>query len=894
MNYFLFCAFLTVINSQLLAQDTIRRLSLSEQKIEEKPPIDTSVYENWPSVGGLIISNNGKYAIYTIENRPVGSRTLMLQSTDNSWKKEVPYGPTAFSVKITSDSKNAIVIKGKDSLTIIPLGSSSIEYIAKVKSFQIPKNGSGKWVAYHSNEPGNILTLRNLSTGQETAFSNVKNYIFNNNGNTLILQREDASGGSHNQTLDWINLNEGKSMPIWHGSIAENMILDDEGEQLVFIVKEKNGSKIEKSVWYYALGMNKAILKTDNTSTKFQDSLEIDGISHWSGKDTKKLFLRLIRKNEPKMMQKPNQVGLTIWSYKDRKLQSQQTKEIGYKKREMAILDFKTNRIIRLEQETDRCVKTFEDFAIIHHRISEGDASEDNWNSSRRLLLYLISLENGAKREIEKLENREIEGNNISPKGKYLVFYEKQQKNFFSYEISTGILRNITNKISTSWLSTYADDYPTSSTNVRGVACWLEEDTALLIYDQYDIWKIDPKGIQPPINMTNGYGKRQKIIFSLIYNGYSDESILKDSSLILSAFNTKNKDNGFFRKRLSSTEDPVLLTMGPQLYYIPDNPYLPDGSNFRPIKALDSNIYIVRRMSATNSANYYSTTDFRTFKQLSDVKPERDYNWYKAELHKWESRNGETIQGILYKPEDFNPEKRYPVIFYCYERQSDRLNAYIKPTTSGNGLNIPFFVSNGYLVFTPDIHFSIGHPGESAINSILPAIQYLSRRPFIKENKIGFQGHSFGGFLGNYLATHTDNFAAICSSSGLSDFISGYNSIAEDGRSLQSLYELGQNRIGATLWDKPNLYLENSPVLSANKVSTPILMMHTTNDGICPLTNALEFFTALRRLRKKAWLLEYSDANHSVYGQKGIDFTERLKEFFDHYLKDKEAPKWME
>jgi dipeptidyl aminopeptidase/acylaminoacyl peptidase len=154
-------------------------------------------------------------------------------------------------------------------------------------------------------------------------------------------------------------------------------------------------------------------------------------------------------------------------------------------------------------------------------------------------------------------------------------------------------------------------------------------------------------------------------------------------------------------------------------------------------------------------------------------------------------------------------------------------------------------------------------------------------------------GCSVGGMHTNDLGTHTTLFAADCSVSGMANFVSAYGGLGEDGKSLQSLFEIGATRMGTTLWEIPDLYIKNSPVFKADKVTTPLLIAHTTNDGICPFSNVIEFFTALRRLGKKVWMLEYGDGNHGLLGKSGDDFSIRMTQFFDHYLKDKPAPKWM-
>jgi len=158
---------------------------------------------------------------------------------------------------------------------------------------------------------------------------------------------------------------------------------------------------------------------------------------------------------------------------------------------------------------------------------------------------------------------------------------------------------------------------------------------------------------------------------------------------------------------------------------------------------------------------------------------------------------------------------------------------------------------------------------------------------------MGLQGHSFGGYETNYLITHSCLFAAACETAGVSDLISEYGS---DARGTYPMYhaELSQGRIGATPWQRADLYINNSPIFNADKVTTPLLMMHNKGDDVVPFSQGMEFFMALRRLGKRVWLLQYDGSGHVINGNKSaLDFTIRVTQFFAHYLKDDPAPTWM-
>lgn len=309
--------------------------------------------------------------------------------------------------------------------------------------------------------------------------------------------------------------------------------------------------------------------------------------------------------------------------------------------------------------------------------------------------------------------------------------------------------------------------------------------------------------------------------------------------------------------------------------------------NMSHLKARDANVYIVQRTPAGGSPNYFYTTNFKDFTPLSNLRPEKDWNWFITESHTWQSLDNTTVNGTLYKPENFDSTKKYPLIFYC----GDKMPEVAQP--SDGRLNIPSFTSNGYLVFVPEIRLKTGAPGRSIYNTIISALNYLSKYSWVDTGKLGLQGFELGAYAANYMVTHTKHFAAVCSAAGLTDLISAYGSLDGNGDSQAPMIEGEPYRLGATLWDNPDLYIENSPIFDADKVTTPLLMMHNKSDDKVPFAQAIELFTGLRRLQKEAWLLQYDDGAHTLHGPSAVDFSVRMAQFFDHYLKGAPAPVWM-
>ena len=235
------------------------------------------------------------------------------------------------------------------------------------------------------------------------------------------------------------------------------------------------------------------------------------------------------------------------------------------------------------------------------------------------------------------------------------------------------------------------------------------------------------------------------------------------------------------------------------------------------------------------------------------------------------------------------------MMVYFYERNSDGLHNYRTPAPSRSTINIPYFVSNDYLVFVPDIKYEIGLPGPSAFNCIIPGVQAVIAKGGVDVENMAIQGQSWGGYQVAYLITQTNMFKAAGAGAPVVNMTSAYGGIRwGTGMSRMFQYEQTQSRIGGTLWEKPLYYLENSPLFMMDRVQTPVLIMHNDEDGAVPWYQGIEMFMALKRLNKPAWLLQYNGEDHNLTQRKNAkDLSVRLSQFFDHYLKGAPAPLWM-
>ncbi len=414
------------------------------------------------------------------------------------------------------------------------------------------------------------------------------------------------------------------------------------------------------------------------------------------------------------------------------------------------------------------------------------------------------------------------------------------------------------------------------------------DDRYVFLYDRYDIWKADPSGKEPPVCVTNGYGRKNKVQLRYVKTDPEEEFIPEQLPALLSAFDTESMSGGFYSTFLHGGKDPRKLLMEAAHY---DNV----------MKAKKGDRILWTRETTTDFPDLWSSTlSFGKPIRISHANPQqKEFNWMSVELVEWISFNGDTLKGLLYKPEDFDASRKYPMVVYFYERNSEGLHRHTVPSPSRSTINRPFYCSNGYLVFIPDIVYRTGFPGQSAYDAIVSGVYALAAtRPFLDLTRVGLQGHSWGGYQTAYLITRSNLFAAAMAGAPVSNMTSAYGGIRwETGVSRMFQYEHTQSRIGGTLWEKPMHYVENSPLFKAPEITTPLLMMHNDNDGAVPWYQGIELFVALRRLDKPVWMLTYNGEPHNLKGESWanrMDLDNRMFQFFNHYLKGEPMPEWMD
>jgi dienelactone hydrolase len=881
---------------------------------------------------GAVLTVDGKFVVFTI-------------------------APVKAEVDKAKKDKKKPEEQPKSALGIMDLATGQVTTVERVKSFKVPEE-SGAFVAYllepplkkpeekkepekkeeakkepgampemkpeakpeekkaeepkkkeKKKEPGNDLVFRELATGKETKIAEVVEYAWNKPGTWLAYGV--SSKTPENDGAFALEAASGKTGALLKGlGNYKNLTFDEKGGQLAF-TSDRDDYKADVSphklyYWNEALAAGAALApKTkpvaatpeapaaveiaSGTAKGMPPGMAVSENGRLSfSKDGTKLFFGYAPPPQPEPAEDaPAPVKVDIWNYQDADLQPMQKVNADQDKKRsyQAVIHLlpKERKLVPLAGPDMPGLTLSEDAKIalgsnpLPYRML---VSWDQGYSDQ----YLVNVADGSRKKVlEKFPG----GVAISPGGRYLLYYDEVGRNWFTYRIADGKTFNLTAKLEVNFFREEADT--PSDPGSYGNAGWVESDKAVLIYDRYDIWEISPDGAKSRM-VTNGLGRRDKFVFRYERLDPEERTIPASGPLVLSASNDVTKATGAYRVDLSTpTADPVKIVMKDKLMF--------DRRTGGLQKAKNADVFVFTEQRFDEFPDLWvSGPDFAAARRVSDANPQQaEYVWGRSELIKYMNADGTMLDAILTKPDNFDPSKKYPLMVYIYEKLADGLHRYSAPGP-GTSINMARYVSNGYILLQPDIIYETGYPGSCALKCVLPAVQSVVGMGFIDPKRIGIQGHSWGGYQITYMITQTDIFAAVEAGASVANMTSAYGGIRwGSGMVREFQYEKTQSRIGATLFDRALQFLENSPVFWAERVKTPYLTIHNDEDDAVPWYQGIEFFTAMRRLGKEAYMFNFNGEKHGLRERENQKYwTIHLDEFFDHFLLGKPKPEWME
>ncbi len=905
-----------------------------------KQALDHSVYTEWNRITEQAISRDGEWALWAMSPEEADGE-LVVRATGGEREFRFERGESgAFS----HDSRHVVALvkpsheasrqarlknlsdeeKPKNELLLLNLDSGEAQRVERVRSYRLPGE-SGDWLAWLHGVPeadeaaeedsgvdaggngngndngraddqtaGTTLVLRSLKDGSEHRFDHVSDYAFSDDGHRLVFTRVSEDGSDDGIFVHDTEAGQTRALKTGFGHYT-GLAIDEAGTQVAFLFQarsdedgEPEGEDHEYSLHLWNAERDRLRGIADSGARFLRDGWHVSRHRQPAfSPDGSRLFFG----TAPKPVEIPDHddklddevVDVDIWHWEDDLLQPMQREQLEQERQRtyLAVAHLADrNRLVQLGREHIPEVQVGR----------EGDAGmalgisnlpyqrEISWDFPRYHDAWLIDVNSGEATLVLKAVQSIP---SFSPKAGYLHWWDRDARTWLAMNVDSRDTMDMGAAIDHD-LEDHTNDRPFAA-NPYAAALWLEDDSGLIIVDRHDAWRVDPETTEA-VNLTGGMGRERGWNFRPVDLLPEDSGIAVTDTLLFTTFDEQGKAHGFFDVALAGDRSPRERVFSDHRY----------GT---PLKAEAADRLLFTRESFQDFPDLWTAgRAFEDLQRLSEANPQQaDYRWGTVELVEWESETGKPHQGMLFKPDDFDPDRRYPMIVYFYERASDGLHSHRPPQAHRSVIMPSFYTSNEYIVFVPDVWYREGYPGDSAMESIMPKTRALAEQPWVDEDRVGIQGHSWAGYQIAYMVTKTDFFRAAAGGAPVSNMVSAYGGIRwRTGMSRMFQYERTQSRLGKTLWEDRELYLHNSPIFEADKINTPLLMMHNDHDGAVPWEQGIELFTALRRLERPSWLINYRDEPHwpTTFANRK-DWQIRLQQFFDHYLKDEPAPRWL-
>jgi dipeptidyl aminopeptidase/acylaminoacyl peptidase len=887
-------------------------------------PLTHADYDSWKSISAITLSRDGHYLAYGLFPQQ-GDGEVVLRDLKTGVERREPAGaqppppapdpeseapprPPTISLAFSHDGKTVVFTTfppkaetdaakkakkkpedmPKGGLVILPTGGGPAVRVARVKSFQIPENADG-WVAYQKEPAAGAapapasrresapadLVLREIGTGAEKTYPAVTEYVFTKDCKALYFAVSAAE-----KSGVFVVAPGAEPAALASGKGRYSKLLLDRKETRVAFLSDRDdtaGRPVKLAVYTADRSSATASVAVSGAPAGYRIT-ESGTAPLLFSRDGSKLFysLAVVQARASASAGDSNadeKATFDLWHYKDDFIQPIQKARVGADRARSyrAVFDFATRKSVQLADPSLAELIPSPDGSHAFGTDDRAYRSEIDYGEHYRDA-YAVDTATGRRTLLSK---RQFGIPSWSADGKFGIVFDG--KDWVSVSAATGKITNLTAALPVKFFNEDTDT--PNLPPAYGPAAWTTDGRALLT-DRFDLWAIAPDG-SGAANLTGGAGRKARTALRYVRLDREEEAVDVSKPLLLHAVNEDTRESGFSRLqngRLST------LVMTANEYTLP-------------VKAKDADVYALTGGSFSQFPDILVTdSGFGALKKSSDANPQKaGLLWGSSELVRYTNADGRELRAALYKPANFDPKKKYPMIVYIYERLSQSVNHFVDPRPT-NSINLSFYASNGYLVLTPDIVYTTGYPGASALKCVLPAVQAVVDRGYVDESKIGIQGHSWGGYQIAYMITQTNRFRAAAPGAPVANMTSAYDGIRwGTGLPRQFQYEKTQSRIGGSLWEYPMRFIENSPLFQADRIHTPVLMIHNDADDAVPWYQGIEFYLALRRLGKEAYMFSYNGEPHNLRQRANQkDYTLRLQQYFDHYLKGVPAPDWME
>ena len=525
-------------------------------------------------------------------------------------------------------------------------------------------------------------------------------------------------------------------------------------------------------------------------------------------------------------------------------------------------------RFVQLADETMETIQISEDG---HSALGADDREyRSAWRPNYQDL-YLVDVETGERTLMLEQQLRTL---GFDPSGKHFLYWK--DRDIWSYDLEALQHRNLSADAPVNFENELFDRFGEKPS--YGIAGWTTDGDAIVMH-RHDLYRVSLES-DATENLTQGFGQENETRFRVIDTDPDEDKFDLSKPLYLSAYGEWTKKAGFYRLDGGDLEELVF-----------------DDARYGNLtKAEDADVVIFTRQDFETFPDLWlSDLDHESRRQITNANPQQtEYNWGRRILFDYYTYDGIRKQGTLAIPNDYQEGERRPMLINYYEQNSQNLHSYPTPRFQGSP-NFAGYVSDGYLVMQPDIHFRIGPSHQHMLESIELAIDAVIEMGYVDPERIALHGPSYSGQGSTYIATHSDRFAAIVAGAAATNLVSDFNALWGGRNNAHNYSIYGQGRLGTDLYSDFKLYVDQSAVHHASDMNTPLLLLHGEDDATVRWMHSVELYTGLRWFEKDVILLSYPGEGHGLRQYENQkDFQIRTRQFINHHLRGAPIPAWME
>jgi dipeptidyl aminopeptidase/acylaminoacyl peptidase len=914
-------------------------------------PITYADYDAWKAIREMNISDDGTHLAYSLVPT-TGDAILVIR--DNTTGKELRE-ERGVAPRFTADGKFVVYTRNaslkeinaahfapkpadaapKGGIGVVELATGNVVTFDRVKSVQVARDGGGRFIAF-LNEPaphasarprasengatpeespsptpapkadkkkddGSDLVVRDLASGTNTTIPNVTEYALSDDDRTLAYATQTKSGAGDGVHILDLAANTTHDALVGNGRYKE-LAISRNGSALGFLSDVRTYAQDVPHYDAYVVDLHAAqpvaVIAVDETNRGLPHAqLPNENGTISFARDGSRMFLGTAAAPTPFPSGTPLPIAVDLWTYKDAQLQSQQAHDAANERKHtyLGVYDLATKRFAQLASPSLRTVETNRNPNVALGLDGRAYEIASSWSGQDANDLYAVSLFDGSR----TLLGRKLAAARLSPGGAYVVAWDDHLRHWISLRTRDGKRTVLAPNAKVTFYDE-TDDHP-GPPPPYGLGGWIAGDRGIIVYDRYEPWLVDlATGVAR--NLTHGVGRATGVSYSVLNTDADRDALPAHEPFLLSLSDQHTYASGFATVAYGGGTPHTLLHIDKTI----DNAGGALGNPYHtrvapPIKARHAERLVFTEESYRNFRDYWiSDKTFANPQKATNANPQlANYRWGSEQLISYPGPGGKTLHAVLLLPDGFDPHKKYPMLVYFYEQWSYMFHTFYAPTPGYP--TISRYVSNGYAVLLPDVVYKVGHPGQSALQCIGAAIDAVEKRGFVDSKHIGIAGHSWAAYQINYMITQTDRFRAVEAGAAVANMTSAYGGIRlESGRVREGQYEAGQSRIGATPWERPDLYLENSGLFHIQNIHTPYLTMHNDADDAVPYSQGVEFMTAMRRLHKVAYMFTFNGKPHNLRYTSPADLDDikywavAFDEWFDYWLKGAPRPAWFD